>query len=98
MARPGSLLKETTSSVRLPEAADRVLGDVLQCLVQRHDHRAEVADLVPPVAVAPPHDLDLVALAGRPQPGDRPAGVFAEERVALRRLLDQDAAALLPVE
>ena len=45
-----------------------------------------------------PQDLDLVALAGRPQPGNGFARIFAEERIAFRRFLDHDAAPLFLVE
>lgn len=72
--------------------------DVVQCFVQRHDHRAEVADLVPLVAVAPPHDLDLIALASRTQAGDGLAVVRAEQRVALGRSAIDDSASLPPIE
>src|SRR5436190_1061096 len=91
--RPSISPRCAPNRVRRLEAAERVLGDVLQRLVEGQDQGAEVADPVPPAAVAPPHHLDPVTLAGRPQPGDGPAGVRAEERVAPGGLADQDAAA-----
>ncbi len=91
-------LRCNQSAPGLPETTERVFGDVVQCLVRRHDHGAEVADLVPAVAVAPPQYLDLVALAGRTQSGHGFASVLAEERVALGSFLDQDTAAVGCVE
>jgi Uma2 family endonuclease len=91
------LLEETPGS-SAPETAHWVPGDVVQGLVERHEHRSEVADLVPPIAMAPPHDLDLIALAGRTQAGDGPAVVLAEQRIALGGASDDDTAALRLVE
>jgi hypothetical protein len=64
----------------------------------RHDYRAEVADLVPLVAVTPPQDLNLVALSSRSQPYDGFAVVLAEQRGAFHHLLNDHAAAVGVVE
>ena len=57
-------------------------GDEREGFVERHDLAAEGARVAPSLA-APPEDLNLVALTGWAQPGDRSAGAQAVECVAL---------------
>lgn len=62
----------------LPETAQRVFGDGHQRFVQGHEHGTEITDLLPFVAVTPPHDLDRVALARGTQAGGRYPVILAE--------------------
>src|SRR5215207_11107673 len=59
-------------------------GDEVECLIERHDDWSEGAGRAPAIT-APPQNLDVVALAGRPQARDRLAGAPAVERVAADR-------------
>src|SRR6478609_11552986 len=67
-------------------------GDELEGFVERHDLAAEGARVAPSLA-APPEDLNLVALAGWAQSGNRPTGAQAVEGVALVGAHHLDAAA-----
>src|SRR3954468_14569669 len=66
-------------------------GDKLEGFVERHDLAAEGTRVAPGLA-APPEDLNLVALTGWAQPGDRSAGAQAVEGVALVGAHHLDAA------
>src|SRR6478609_9990760 len=66
-------------------------GDELEGFVERHDLAAEGARVAPSLA-ALPEDLNLVALTGWAQPGDRSAGAQAVEGVALVSAHHLDAA------
>src|SRR5262249_22434838 len=82
----------------MPEASHRILGDILQRLIQRHEHWTEVTNLIPFVAMTPPHDLDQVTLAGQTQPSNGLSRVLTEERVTFGRFLDDHPATVGFVE
>src|ERR671917_1442264 len=66
--------------------------DELEGVVERHDLTAEGARVAPGLA-SPPQHLNIIALAGRAQPRDGPAGAQAVEGVAPVRPHHLDAAA-----
>src|SRR5918998_5998715 len=74
-----------------PEEA--LAGDEIERFIERHDLTAEGAGVAPGPA-SPPQDLDVVALAGRTQPRDGPAGAPAAQGVAPVSAHHLDAAAL----
>src|SRR5262249_42696502 len=89
---------ESEPATSMPEAPLGVLGDIVEGLVERKVHAAEVADRIPAVSPAPPEDLHQGARLHRPQPGHRRTRVLAEKGVTPGVLTHKDPSAMRVVE
>src|SRR4051794_317067 len=76
----------------VPEATHRVFREIGQRPAERQDQWAEVADVVPPVAVTPPLPLDRVSPTGRAEAGEGAGGRLAEQGVPAADLPYDDPA------